>query len=125
MDDSATTNGKKRVVVVTGASAGLGRSIVREFAQKGADIALIARGVDGLEAAKKEVESMGGRALIFPIDVANAQAVEDAAAETEAKLGPIDVWVNNAMNSVFSPVKEMTAEEYKRVTEVTYLGQVY
>lgn len=125
MDDSATTNGKKRVVVVTGASAGLGRSIVREFAQKGADIALIARGVDGLEAAKKEVESMGGRALIFPIDVADAQAVEDAAAETEAKLGPIDVWVNNAMNSVFSPVKEMTADEYKRVTEVTYLGQVY
>lgn len=119
------TSKQKRVVVVTGASAGLGRSIVREFARKGADIALIARGIDGLEGAKREVEEAGGRALIFPIDVADADAVERAAAETEAKLGPIDVWVNNAMNSVFSPVKEMTAAEYKRVTEVTYLGQVY
>lgn len=116
---------KKRVVVVTGASAGLGRSIVREFANAGDDVALIARGIDGLEAAKREVEAAGGRALVFPIDVADADAVERAAAETEEKLGPIDVWVNNAMNSVFSPVKEMKAEEYKRVTEVTYLGQVY
>lgn len=116
---------RRRVVVVTGASAGLGRSIVQEFAKKGADVALIARGVEGLEAAKREVEEAGGRALVFPIDVADAGAVENAAAETEQKLGPIDVWVNNAMNSVFSPVKEMNAEEYKRVTEVTYLGQVY
>lgn len=116
---------QKRVVVVTGASAGLGRSIAREFAATGADIALIARGIDGLEAAKREVEEAGGRALIFPIDVADADAVERAAAETEEKLGPIDVWVNNAMNSVFSPVREMTAAEYKRVTEVTYLGHVY
>lgn len=116
---------RRRVVVVTGASAGLGRSIVREFAKRGADVALIARGVEGLEAAKREVEDVGGRALVFPIDIADANAVENAAAETEQKLGPIDVWVNNAMNSVFSPVKEMTAEEYKRVTDVTYLGQVY
>src|SRR5690606_28393048 len=116
---------KRRVVVVTGASAGLGRAIVREFAANGCDVALIARGIDGLEGAKREVEQAGGRALIFPIDVADADAVENAAAETEEKLGPIDVWVNNAMNSVFSPVKEMSAEEYKRVTEVTYLGQVY
>lgn len=116
---------KRRVVVVTGASAGLGRAIVREFAAKGCDIALIARGIDGLEGAKREVEQAGGRALVFPIDVADADAVENAAAETEEKLGPIDVWVNNAMNSVFSPVREMKAEEYKRVTEVTYLGQVY
>lgn len=115
----------KRVVVVTGASAGLGRCIVREFARKGADVALIARGIDGLNAAKNEVEEAGGRALIFPIDIADAAAVEKATAEIEEKLGPIDVWVNNAMNSVFSPVKQMTAEEYKRVTEVTYLGQVY
>ncbi|HYG38320.1 MAG TPA: SDR family oxidoreductase [Cytophagales bacterium] len=119
-------NGKhKRVVVITGASAGVGRATVREFAKKGADIALIARGIDGLEGAKREVEEMGGRALIFSIDVSDADAVERAAAETEEKLGPIDVWVNNAMNSVFSPVKDMKAEEYKRVTEVTYLGQVY
>lgn len=110
---------------MTGASAGLGRAIVREFAAKGCDIALIARGIDGLEGAKREVEQAGGRALVFPIDVADADAVENAAAETEEKLGPIDVWVNNAMNSVFSPVREMKAEEYKRVTEVTYLGQVY
>lgn len=116
---------KRRVVVVTGASAGLGRAIVREFAGKGCDVALIARGTDGLEGARKEVEHAGGRALVFPIDVADADAVERAAAETEEKLGPIDVWVNNAMNSVFSPVREMKAEEYKRVTEVTYLGQVY
>ena len=118
-------NKRRRVVVITGASAGLGRAVVREFARKNADIALIARGIEGLEGAKAEVERAGGRALIFPIDVANAEAVEDAAAEIEQKLGPIDVWVNNAMNSVFSPVKEMTADDYKRVTDVTYLGQVY
>src|SRR5688572_13962102 len=92
---------KRRVVVITGASAGLGRATVREFAKKNSDIALIARGVEGLEGAKKEVEEAGGRALIFPIDVADAEAVEKAAQETEEKLGPIDVWVNNAMNSVF------------------------
>jgi short-subunit dehydrogenase len=119
------SNNKRRVVVVTGASAGLGRCIVREFANKGANIALIARGIDGLQAAKSEVEKAGGKAIIFPIDVADSESIERAAAEIEKKLGPIDVWVNNAMNSVFSPVKEMTAEEYKRVTEVTYLGQVY
>lgn len=115
----------KRIVMITGASAGLGRAMVREFASKGADVALIARGIDGLIGAKREVEAAGGRALIFPIDVADAEAVENAAAETEEKLGPIDVWINNAMNSVFSPVKQMTAGDYKRVTEVTYLGQVY
>ena len=115
----------KRVVVVTGASAGLGRAVVRAFAAKGDDVALIARGEEGLAAAKREVEAAGGRALVFPVDIADAAAVERAAAETEEKLGPIEVWVNNAMNSVFSPVKDMMAEEYRRVTEVTYLGQVY
>jgi NAD(P)-dependent dehydrogenase (short-subunit alcohol dehydrogenase family) len=115
----------KKVVVVTGASAGLGRAIVREFAKRGDHIALLARGIDGLAGAKKEVEALGGQALAFPLDVANAEAVEQAATEIEAKLGPIDIWINNAMNSVFSPIKNMTADEYKRVTEVTYLGQVY
>lgn len=115
----------KKVVVVTGASAGLGRAIVREFAKEGADLALIARGKDGLEEAKKEVELIGRKAIIFPVDVADANAIDQAAEETERVLGPISVWVNNAMASVFSPVSEMKPEEYKRVTEVTYLGQVY
>lgn len=113
------------VVVVTGASAGLGRAIVREFARHGAHIGLIARGSEGLEAAAREVEECGGRALVLPTDVADADAVQRAADEVEAKLGPIDIWVNNAMSSVFSPIKEMQPDEYKRVTEVTYLGYVY
>ena len=114
-----------KVVVVTGASAGAGRATVRLFAKKGANVALIARGHDGLEGAKREVESYGRRALVLPTDVADATAVEEAAERTETELGPIDVWVNVAMVSVFSPFIEMTAEEFKRVTEVTYLGYVY
>jgi len=115
----------RRTVVITGASAGVGRATALEFAKEGARIGLIARGGAGLEAAKNDVEQLGGSAFVVPLDVANAQAVESAAAEIEQQLGPIDVWVNNAMASVFSPVKEMTAEEFKRVTEVTYLGCVY
>ncbi len=113
------------VVVVTGASAGLGRAIVRRFARAGAAVGLIARGRDGLEGARRDVERLGGRALVLPADVADAEGVERAAAAVEAELGPIDVWVNNAMVSVFSPVAEMQPEEYRRVTEVTYLGTVY
>ncbi|WP_109487626.1 SDR family oxidoreductase [Occallatibacter savannae] len=116
---------KREIVVITGASAGVGRAAVREFAKRGADIGLIARGTDGLEAAAREVEEQGGRALILPVDVADAGQVQRAADEVEQKLGPIDIWVNDAMASVFSPIKEMTAEEFKRVTEVTYLGYVY
>jgi len=116
---------KKETVVVTGASAGLGRAIAREFGRHGANVALIARGIDALKAAKREIEEFGGRALILPLDVADGKAVEAAAATVEDQLGPIDVWVNDAMVSVFSPVKEMLPEEYKRVTEVTYLGFVY
>ncbi|HEY0897654.1 MAG TPA: SDR family oxidoreductase [Sphingobacteriaceae bacterium] len=117
--------GNKKVVVVTGASAGLGRAVVREFARRGHNLALIARGTEGLEAAKSEVESFGGRALICQLDISDAEAVEKAADQIETGLGPIDIWVNNAMNSVFAPIHQMAPEEYRRVTEVTYLGQVY
>src|ERR687886_164259 len=116
---------RPEVVVVTGASAGVGRATVQAFAKRGARVGLIARGRAGLEGAKNEVESFGGKAMVLPTDVADADAVEKAAQKVEEELGPIDVWVNNAMVSVFSPVREMTAEEFRRVTEVTYLGYVY
>ena len=116
---------KPEVIVITGASAGVGRAAVQAFARRGAQLGLIARGPDGLEAARKEVDQLGGSALVFAIDVADAEKVEEAAARVEEAFGPIDIWVNNAMVSVFSPVKEMTAEEFHRVTEVTYLGVVY
>lgn len=112
-------------VVVTGASAGLGRAIAHEFAKHGAQVALLARGEEGLHATVAEIEAKGGKALAVPTDVADPDAVEAAAAKVEEHFGPIDVWVNNAMASVFSPVKEMKPEEYKRATEVTYLGAVY
>ena len=118
-------NKEPKVVVVTGASAGVGRAVARAFANQGADLGLIARGRDGLDGARREAESLGRRALALPCDVADATRVEECAATVEAELGPIDVWVNCAMVSVFSPVKEMLAEEYRRVTEVTYLGYVY
>ncbi len=113
------------VIVVTGASAGLGRAIVERFARDGASLALIARGRERLEQAAESVNALGGRALILPCDVADAGAVEEAADTVERMLGPIDVWINNAMVSVYSPIKETTAEEFRRVTEVTYLGYVH
>jgi short-subunit dehydrogenase len=116
---------RQEIVAITGASAGLGRAAALEFGRRGAKVGLLARGIEGLEAAKREIESAGGMALVLPTDVADAAAVEEAAAAVEEKLGPIDIWVNNAMASVFSPVAEMQPEEYKRVTEVTYLGVVY
>jgi short-subunit dehydrogenase len=115
----------KQIVVITGASAGVGRATVRAFARQGADIGLLARGTDGLEGARREVEAEGGRALVLPTDVADCNQVESAADRVERELGPIDIWVNNAMVSVFSPVKELRADEVTRVTEVTYLGVVY
>jgi NAD(P)-dependent dehydrogenase (short-subunit alcohol dehydrogenase family) len=123
----ANSNGdsNSEVVVITGASAGVGRATVREFARHGARIALIARGRDGLEATRKEVEEAGGRALALPADVADSKQVEAAADAVEREFGEIDIWINNAMVSVFSPVKETTPEEFHRVTEVTYLGVVY
>jgi short-subunit dehydrogenase len=114
-----------RVVVVTGASAGVGRACVRAFAGDGCDVGLFSRDHGRLDAAKREVEARGRRAAIYAADVADARAVQDAARHFERELGPIDVWVNNAMTSVFSPALEMTPEEYRRVTEVTYLGYVY
>ena len=118
-------NHVSEVAVITGASAGVGRATACEFARHGARIALLARGTDGLEAAQREVEELGGTAIVVPVDVANAEQVEAAAARVEIDLGPIDIWINNAMASVFSPIKEMTPEEFRRVTEVTYLGYVY
>ena len=115
---------EKKTVVITGASAGVGRAAVRRFAAGGYDVGLIARGHGGLDAAEADVKRRGQRALVLPCDVADARAVENAAEQVERHLGPIDVWVNGAMASVFSPVKEMEAEEYKRVTDVTYLGCV-
>jgi NADP-dependent 3-hydroxy acid dehydrogenase YdfG len=109
----------QRTVVITGASAGVGRATAIAFARRGASIGLIARGRAGLEAAKREVESVGGRAITVSADVADADQIEAAAAAIERELGPIDVWVNNAMTSVFSPVKAMAPVEFRRVTEVT------
>ena len=116
---------KPEVVVITGASAGLGRAIAQEFGSHGAAVGLISRNSERLETAKKEIEELGGRALVLPLDVADAGAIERAAEQVENELGPIDIWVNNAMASVFSPIEEMEPEEFKRVTEVTYLGVVY
>ena len=117
--------GAPEVVVITGASAGVGRATAQAFAKRGARIGLLARGRERLDAARREVEALGGRAIVLPADVADAEAVEAAAGRVEAELGPIDVWVNNAMASVFSPIAEMTADEFRRVTEVTYLGYVH
>ena len=119
------TRHANNIVVITGASAGVGRATAVEFARQGATVALLARGKAGLEGAKAEVEAAGGKAWSCTLDVADAQAVEDAAARIEAELGPIDIWINNAMVTVLAPVSEMSTDEYRRVTEVTYLGTVH
>lgn len=116
---------KPKVVVVTGSSAGVGRATALAFARTGAAVALLARSEERLQTAVQEIEEAGGKALALPTDVADAAAVEAAAQRTEDELGPIDVWVNCAMVTVFSRVSEMTAGEYKRVTDVTYLGTVH
>jgi NAD(P)-dependent dehydrogenase (short-subunit alcohol dehydrogenase family) len=113
------------VVVITGASAGVGRAAVREFASRGANVGLLARDTEGLEAAAKEVEALGRRAVAVPTDVADPEQVEAAAERVEQELGPIEVWVNDAMTSVFAPFTQISPEEFRRVTEVTYLGFVY
>ncbi len=114
-----------RVVVITGASAGVGRATVRAFARRGCSIGLIARGTEGLEAAADEVRRAGGRAIAAAADVADADAVERAAGQIERELGPIDVWVNVAMTTVYAPLSDIAPAEFKRATEVTYLGYVY
>jgi NAD(P)-dependent dehydrogenase (short-subunit alcohol dehydrogenase family) len=114
-----------RVVVVTGASAGVGRATARAFGSRGDRVALLARGQEGLRGACEEVESAGGTALAIPTDVSDAEQVEAAAQRAEQELGPIDVWVNDAMTTIFAPFRELTPEEYQRATEVTYLGYVW
>src|SRR5439155_13783815 len=117
--------GSMTVVVVTGASAGVGRATARAFARDGADVGLIARGRERLESARREVEELGRRAAVAEADVADAAQVEAAAQQIEDELGPIDIWVNNAMTTVFAPVSDTTPDEFRRATEVTYVGSVW
>ena len=116
---------QQQTVVVTGSSGGIGRATAIAFGRRGATVALVARGAAGLAGAGEEVERAGGRALTVPTDVADHDQVEAAAARVEEELGPVDVWVNVAVTSVFAPFWEIAPEEYKRVTEVSYLGYVY
>jgi NAD(P)-dependent dehydrogenase (short-subunit alcohol dehydrogenase family) len=114
-----------QTVVITGASAGIGRATARLFGRRGANVALVARGEAGLQAAARDVDEAGGKALPIPTDVADFEAVQQAADRAESELGSIDVWVNVAFTSVFAPFTEIKPEEFKRVTEVSYLGFVY
>ncbi len=123
--DTTPTAPAAPVAVVTGASAGVGRATVRAFADRGYDVALLARGAAGLEAAAAEVRSSGRCALPISVDVADARAVDRAAERVEQALGPIGVWVNVAMTTVFAPLEQITADEFERATRVTYLGQVH
>jgi NAD(P)-dependent dehydrogenase (short-subunit alcohol dehydrogenase family) len=120
-----STRTQDQVVVITGATGGVGRALARQYGTRGARVALLARGEEGLEAAADDVRSRGGKALTVPVDMADADTVNAAADRVESELGPIDVWINDAFTSVFAPFTEIGPEEFKRVTEVTYLGYVY
>jgi hypothetical protein len=116
---------RPEVVVVTGSSAGLGRAIVQSFAQRGAHIGFVSRSRERLEYACREVKDQGGTAITLPGDVADSATTEEAASRTEDAFGPIDIWVNDAMTTVFSPFHELSADDFRQVTAVTYLGFVY
>lgn len=120
-----TASNNPKTVVITGASAGVGRAVARRFAADGARIGLIARNAARLETAAEEVRQRGGEALVCPLDVADAEAVEAAAEMIEDAFGPIDIWINVAMATIFAPVTDISPAEFKRATEVTYLGFVY
>lgn len=115
----------EETVVITGASSGIGRATVRRFAGPGVNIALIARGRDGLQAARGEVERAGGRALVLPTDVADAEAVDAAAQAVEDAIGPIDIWINDAMATVFAYLWDVSPDEFRRANEVTYFGSIW
>ena len=119
------TDRKPQIVVITGAGAGVGRATAREFAKSGCCIGLIARDRGRLEQTAAEVRELGGQAVVCVADVADAAQVETAAVAIEAAFGPFDVWVNDAMATIYSPFRKISAEDYKRATEVTYLGAVY
>jgi short-subunit dehydrogenase len=125
MPRQSTREARPQVVVITGASAGVGRAVAHRFARVGATIALLARDEAALRETKAEVEERGGRAMVIPLDVADADAVFAAARDVEETLGPIDVWVNNAMATMFAPLSEISPEEFRRITETTYLGFVH
>ncbi len=116
---------RPEVVAITGASAGVGRAVAHAFARRGARVALLARDGAGLAATAGEVEEFGGRPLVLPLDVADARAVDAAAASVEEQLGPLDVWVNDAMATILAPLHATSAREFERATQVTYLGAVY
>src|SRR5262249_1538570 len=115
----------REVVVITGGTAGVGRATAHEFARHGACVTVIARGRDGLQGARRDIERLGGEALAIEPDVAAPESVEAAAEQVEKQFGPITIWINNAMTSVFGRFKDMSLEDFRRVTEVTYLGVVY
>ena len=121
---STGSAGGSDVVVITGATSGVGRATARKFGEDGARVGLLARGEDGLDGTKADIEAAGGKALAIPTDVSNHEEVEAAADEVEDEFGPIDIWINDAMTTVYSSFLDLDPEEFERVTDVTYIGAV-